>query len=233
MEALNERKNSLLSKIIEEYIATAKPVSSKMVVEKYDIDRSSATIRNDMQELEELGYIAQPHTSAGRIPTELGYRYYIAHFMNTQQVLQQKLRLALDQLAGAAKHHDPEQYLKTLAKGIAELSTETVLVSFSPSSFYYTGISNMFHKPEFNNVEVMYSLSELVDHFDEAMQHITQQVVAQQITICVGEDNPISTDCSALIAAHGKGAIVILGPMRMNYQANYQLLKYAQTLLIN
>ncbi len=233
MVALNERKSSLLSKIIEDYIATAKPVSSKVLVEKYGLDWSSATIRNEMQELEELGYIVQPHTSAGRIPTELGYRYYIAHFMNTQQMLQQRLRLALDQLAQTVDNTDPERFMKLLAKGIAELANEAVLVSVSPDHFYYTGISNMFQKPEFHDVEVMYSLSELVDHFDDAMPGLIRRVMPQQITILVGEDNPISSNCSAVSTGYGQGVIVILGPMRMNYQSNYQLLKYAQTLLTN
>lgn len=233
MEVLNSRKSSLLSKIIEEYIATAKPVSSKMLVEKYALDRSSATIRNDMQDLEELGFIAQPHTSAGRIPTEQGYRYYIANFLNRQQVLQDQFRDALDQLATVANNVEPERFVKILAKGIAELTTETVLVGFSPENFYYTGISNMFRKPEFNNVEVLYSLSELIDHLDETMAQVTRQIEPNQITISVGQDNPISPDCSSLIAASDRGVLVILGPMRMNYQANYQLLKYAQTLLTN
>ena len=78
---LDERKEKILAAIVTDFIATAEPVGSRTISKKYDIGFSSATIRNEMSDLEELGYIVQPHTSAGRIPTDVGYRYYVNQLM--------------------------------------------------------------------------------------------------------------------------------------------------------
>ncbi|PKM83054.1 MAG: HrcA family transcriptional regulator [Firmicutes bacterium HGW-Firmicutes-14] len=79
---LDERKQKVLQAIIKDYIATAEPVGSRTIAKKYDLGVSPATIRNEMADLEELGYIEQPHTSAGRIPSDRGYRYYVDCLMN-------------------------------------------------------------------------------------------------------------------------------------------------------
>ena len=77
---LDERKAAILRAIVEEYVETAQPVGSQTVARSRDLGVSSATVRNDMTVLEREGFIAQPHTSAGRIPTDLGYRYFVDHF---------------------------------------------------------------------------------------------------------------------------------------------------------
>ncbi|MBI4733903.1 MAG: heat-inducible transcription repressor HrcA [Rubrobacteridae bacterium] len=74
---LNARKKAILYVAVQEYILTAEPVSSQRLVEKYQLGVSSATVRHELAQLEELGYLRQPHTSAGRIPTDTGYRYYV------------------------------------------------------------------------------------------------------------------------------------------------------------
>ncbi len=83
---LNERKRKILQAIIDEYIGTAEPVGSRSISKKNDLGLSSATIRNEMADLEELGFLVQPHTSAGRIPSDLGYRFYVNSLMHRYQV---------------------------------------------------------------------------------------------------------------------------------------------------
>ncbi len=80
-ESLNDRQRELLRLVIQEFVVTAAPVSSEAIVAKYRLPYSSATVRNEMAELERQGYITQPHTSAGRIPSDLGYRYYVERLM--------------------------------------------------------------------------------------------------------------------------------------------------------
>src|SRR5919108_4497589 len=77
MSELGERQAAILRAVVREYIRTAEPVGSKHLVGTYNMNVSPATVRNDMALLEELGYLAQPHTSAGRIPTDRGYRYFV------------------------------------------------------------------------------------------------------------------------------------------------------------
>jgi len=87
---LTERKKRILRAIVETYIATAEPVGSKVVAEKAGLDVSSATIRNEMADLTELGYLEQPHTSAGRVPSAAGYRLYVNELMDRQQLTLQE-----------------------------------------------------------------------------------------------------------------------------------------------
>lgn len=78
---MNERKIKILEAIIHDYIKTGDPVGSRTISKRYDLGVSSATIRNEMSDLEELGFIMQPHTSSGRVPSDRGYRFYVDHFM--------------------------------------------------------------------------------------------------------------------------------------------------------
>ena len=92
--ALNEREREILSAVVNSYITTAEPVGSRTVVKRFGLDLSAATVRNVMADLEEHGYLQQVHTSSGRVPTDLGYRYYVDHLMQVQALtLQEKRRL--------------------------------------------------------------------------------------------------------------------------------------------
>lgn len=92
--ALNEREREILSAVVNSYITTAEPVGSRTVVKRFGLDLSAATVRNVMADLEEHGYLQQVHTSSGRVPTDLGYRYYVDHLMQVQSLtLQEKRRL--------------------------------------------------------------------------------------------------------------------------------------------
>ncbi|MBI2416293.1 MAG: DeoR family transcriptional regulator [Candidatus Kerfeldbacteria bacterium] len=237
MVELSQRKTALFSAILQEYVETAKPISSKALVEKYGFEVSPATVRNDMQELEELGLITHPHTSAGRIPTETGYRYYVEHYLERDRPLQSNVSHTFQAVWEVVETEQPERQIKTLAKAVAEVAQQAVLVSFNPYSFYYTGITNVFSQPEFSDPLVMQSFGVLIDHLDEVMTNL-QPTSSRDIDILIGTDNPISARCSILVTDYQisdgvVGAVVVLGPLRMNYQLNYQILKYIKDLLIN
>ena len=83
---MDNRKKKILQAIVEEYINTAEPVSSGSIVKKYGLDFSSATIRNEMADLEKVGYLEKPHTSSGRIPSAKGYRLYVNELLNDQNI---------------------------------------------------------------------------------------------------------------------------------------------------
>ena len=107
---LNDRKKEILQAIIEEYIQTADPVSSKAIVEKYQIDCSSATVRNEMAELEKKGYLDKPHTSAGRVPSAKGYRFYVDELIKEDSLsleeiiyIQSKLQTKVNQMKDLTK----------------------------------------------------------------------------------------------------------------------------------
>ena len=90
---LDERKVKILDAVIRNYLATGEPVGSRTISKYTDLNLSSATIRNEMADLEELGYIVQPHTSAGRIPSDKGYRFYVDHLMQERHLLMMERRV--------------------------------------------------------------------------------------------------------------------------------------------
>lgn len=112
---LDSRKQAILFAIIKNYLDTGEPVGSRTISKNEDINLSSATIRNEMSDLEELGYITQPHTSAGRVPTDKGYRFYVDRMMSEKEQELSNLKVMLDK-----KEEKLDLVLKKAAKLIAE-----------------------------------------------------------------------------------------------------------------
>ncbi len=130
MLELSERKQHILAVIVERYIATGEPVGSKVICTQMGNAVSSATIRNDMADLVELGLLAQPHTSAGRIPSQAGYRYYVDNLMADYELdadEQERIKIWLGSFSG-----EPDRLLEKAGSILAEL-TNCVAVSSSPS----------------------------------------------------------------------------------------------------
>jgi len=103
---LGKRKAYILATVVYEYIATAEPVGSQALTQKYNLGISSATVRNEMAELEASGYLVQPHTSAGRIPSDAGYRTYVDHLMQPEELTGDDRRRIHDELGDAARELD-------------------------------------------------------------------------------------------------------------------------------
>ena len=95
---LSERQLTILDAIIRNYLATGEPVGSRTISKYTDLNLSSATIRNEMSDLEEMGYIVQPHTSAGRIPSDKGYRLYVDHLIETNDKKEKELSDMMEQV---------------------------------------------------------------------------------------------------------------------------------------
>ena len=129
MPELTERQKTLLLLIIRDYIESAQPVGSKRLAEHYHINLSSATIRNEMGALTEMGYLRQPHTSAGRVPTEEGYRYFVSQMMNNAELpetIQQTIAHQFHQ-----SRADMNQWM-TLAASVLAYQSQGVSVVTAP-----------------------------------------------------------------------------------------------------
>lgn len=118
--SLDERKRKILEAIILDYISTAEPVGSRTISKKYDLSISPATVRNEMSDLEEMGYIEQPHTSAGRMPSDQGYRYYVDYIMQKSKLDEAIERLVISSFKG--KINKFEDAIKTSMELIAKIT---------------------------------------------------------------------------------------------------------------
>jgi heat-inducible transcriptional repressor len=127
MEDLTDRRQAVLGLVVRQYIATATPVGSKTIVEQYGLGISSATLRNEMAYLEAQGYLTHPHTSAGRVPTEKGYRYFVERLMGEAELPLTEQRTIRHQFHQARL--DLEQWMRLAAAVLARTAHSTSLVA--------------------------------------------------------------------------------------------------------
>ncbi len=211
---LDERKKNLLELVVENYVKNSEPVGSTFLVEAEDLGVSGATVRNDMQELEESGLISQPHTSAGRVPTEEGYRLYVENMMEAQEPSSNRK----EELKGFFSSNDIRQEsLKETAKMAAEDISAAVIVAFDQNNVYYTGLSKLFSQPEFQDYDYTLHVSQIFDHCEEQIPTI-EKILEGELDVLIGGENPLGGNCSLVASRIDKRVIfMILGPIRMNY----------------
>lgn len=224
----DKRKLQVLKAIIHEYLDTAEPVSSGTLVEKYGLGVSPATIRNDMADLEAKGLLEQPHTSAGRIPTDAGYRLYVDDLIRRDRrsfQTKQEFTKALAELQS-----DADTSVRDFAKAVADLTNEAVVVRFSSEEVHVAGMANLVRKPEFRESDLLVALTEMFDEIDELIQDVYPRV-RSGIKVYIGSENPFGESLSSILARYempgfGPGLVGILGPTRMDYDANIEMLRF-------
>lgn len=127
MEELTDRQKILLTLITHEHINSAIPIGSKMLVDRYNVGLSSATVRNEMAVLTDLGYLRQPHTSAGRVPTEKGYRFFVGRLVNEREIPLSTRRTITHQFY--QMRNDVEQWVKLAGSILADQSKAASLIT--------------------------------------------------------------------------------------------------------
>jgi heat-inducible transcriptional repressor len=213
---LTERKEAILKYIVEEYITGAEPIGSKFLSEKTPLDVSGATLRNEMRELEELGLLTHPHTSSGRIPTEQGYQYYVEHLMKSS-TLSKKEQTILEDARDERVELVPQ--IKSLAKMVAELCGNAVIVSFGRETIYYTGMSYFFSQPEFRDYSLTVRMSTIFDECEERIPLLYHVFEPGNTGVLIGKNNPFGAACGLVGTRLRKDVLLtLLGPIRMDYQ---------------
>lgn len=141
---MDDRKQKVLLAIVQDFIATAEPVGSRTIAKKYGLGVSPATIRNEMADLEEMGYIEQPHTSAGRIPSVRGYRYYVDYLMKKRELTREEEELIRSQLETKAR--DVGKVIQRTGNLLSQLTSYTSMVltqQMGPNTFKHVQLVPM------------------------------------------------------------------------------------------
>lgn len=221
---MDSRQEQLLNLVIEHYIQSAEPIGSRFLVEKAGLDWSEATVRNELRVLEEEGLLTHPHTSAGRIPTQRGYEFYLEKLDYKNTKITKKDSSVLIEAFSALQER--EQALKNLAKALVGVSEETVLIAFSPEKVYYTGLANLFQKPDFAEMRLVASITEVFDRCEESLPKFFGKVTDTP-KYYLGKEHPFGDMLSVLGARfhNGESLITLLGPQRMNYKKNWALMQ--------
>lgn len=232
-----ERKDLVLEIVVDQYIQTISPVSSALITEQFPIDLSSATVRNILAELEEDGYLTHPHTSAGRIPTQSGYRYYVDHLMHQIQLLEEeKVRIKAEYLHEMS---ELERLLEKTSEVVSEVTNYTSIISVDGwhDKIFCRGTSRVVQYPEAQDLaKIQYILNALEEK--GRILEIINRDLAQKVQIYIGQElacSPIN-DCSLVVASYkthqgASGRIAVLGPTRMNYSRVVSALDYFSELM--
>ena len=229
----NRRKKSLWA-VVREFVDTAEPVGSGTSVAKHDFGVSPATVRNDMAVLEEQGLLKQPHTSAGRIPTELGYRYFVNQFIGSKPK-QAEHRRQLVEVQQAVQTGLANNFL-SFVQSLAKLTKGTVFVSTNDGRFHLAGMENLFRHPEFRDEQLLFAVTRTLDRLDQVLAELESRMT-RDVDVLIGEENPFGRGTSVIVLRYktsemGEGIIGLLGPQRMDYQSNYSLMRCLREALI-
>lgn len=214
---MTDRQEALLQAIVEQYAEVASPVGSSLLARAFNV--SSATIRSEMAELEKLGFIDQPHTSAGRVPTDKGYRFYVNQVTEGGGAPEAGAARAL-----AARVHDgglPERTIRNTVDTLVELTHNLGLATIG-DQLYMSGLSNLFGQPEFMHPGQVQEVARLLDNLQPWLREAAPN---QPLSVYIGKENPIGSTagCSLIISRFrspfsDQSYIGVLGPTRQSYK---------------
>ena len=247
---ITERQEQILNTIVQEYIGSAQPISSQLLERKYDFEICPATIRIEMQKLADAGFIFQPHTSAGRVPTDKGYRFFVDKLLEkelSEHIKDFEIEKWFEkEIEGTVK------FIQSFTKHLASTSSALAL-SYLPKEkiSWKEGWERVLREPEFREAECIFNFAKLLKNFEENLGDFEvnypsvakggdegEAFIDSQIHIYIGKENPfkkakdfsiISSKC--YFPERKEGIISLLGPKRMAYDKNISLIKSLAELL--
>lgn len=238
MPDLSQRQIKILKCIAEEFIETAAPVGSESLERKYGLGISSATIRNEMAALTQLGYLKKSHLSAGRSPTSMGLKYYVRNLMSP------KALSAAEEIGAKEKvwdfRNEFDRLLRETTRELATRSRSMALATTDQGSIYSYGASNLLEEPEFYNIDVTKTVLSLLDNTNYWFELINKAASvndSQYIHLLIGEDlglehlEPCGFIYQHYEAGPHRGILGLVGPARLHYQHLVPLVDYFAQLI--
>ena len=224
---MTERQQLILSAIVEQYAEVASPVGSSLLARAFGV--SSATIRAEMAELERSGFISQPHTSAGRVPTDKGYRFYVNNLTDPEETrVERRAERALTaRVSGGGL---PERTIRNAVDTLVELTHNLGLATIG-NQLYMSGLSNLFGQPEFINGGQVQQVASLLDNLEPWLREAAPN---EPLSVYIGRENPIgrAAGCTLIVSKFhspysDNSYIGVLGPTRISYRDVMTLVRHA------
>lgn len=228
MNQLTDRQQQILGAIVEEYAEVASPVGSVTLAKLFNV--SSATIRNEMAVLEKLGFIEQPHTSAGRIPSDKGYRNYVNILQNektqNKAPINRNARAINTRIQGAG---ELDQAIRSAVRSLVEITNNVGLATIG-NSLYVRGFASLFAQPELMHNQTAREVALLLDNLEPWLREAAPN---KPLSVFIGRENPIGKSSqSTLIISRfrspfsDRSFVGVLGPTRQNYRSTMDLVAH-------
>jgi heat-inducible transcriptional repressor len=241
METLTARQADILRTIVETYADVSSPVGSVALSKIFNL--SPATVRSEMAELERLGFISQPHTSAGRIPTDKGYRLYVNGITDSESSACKTFELDIKpsrviRAIGASSDSagQPDRAIKNAVDNLVSLTHNLGLATIG-DQLYLSGLANLFSQPEFFAADSIKEVASLLDNLEPWLREAAPN---QPISVYIGAENPIggASGCSLIISKFSSpfsenSYIGVLGSTRQNYSQVINLVQNTGLMLQN
>jgi heat-inducible transcriptional repressor len=234
--SLTARQTQILKSLIDDYLETAIPVGSENLDKKYNLGVSPATIRSEMNVLTKNGYLKQPHTSSGRIPTPFAMKFYIDQLMEERQMSLTEEVKTKEEVWDSRKNLD--SLLEEATKALAERTKNLAVAATDEGKIWRAGFSNIFLSPEFSDIETCSNIFLIIEEVDKMTELFFHRAVSgSPIDVLFGEDLgwpgfvPVG-----VVATHfnvyGKNvALGVIGPVRLSYPTVIPILKYFRNLI--
>jgi heat-inducible transcriptional repressor len=240
MPDLTQRQIKILKCIVEEFIETASPVGSENLEKKYNLGVSSATIRNEMSSLTQLGFLKKSHLSAGRQPTSLGLKYYVRNLITP------KAMTIAEEVGVKEKvwdfRNEFDKLLKETTHELANRTRNLALSTTSQGALYCFGASNLLEEPEFYNIDVTKTILSLLDNSNYWFNIVSKSGTPtpdhpEIIHLLIGEDlgmehlEPCGFIYQHYHSGPHRGVVGVVGPARLDYCSVIPVVDYFAQLL--
>ena len=232
MHNLTQRQIEILKSIIEEYIESAEAVGSETIEKKHNLSASPATIRNEMVKLSEYGYIKKLHTSAGRVPTAQGLKFYVKELMKEKELS------TVEEVAIKEKTWDyrekMQRFLKEATKSLAARTNALAIATTNDGDIYCSGYANILEMPEFFDIDVTKTLLVALDEYD-CFDNIFSGVSGDSTDIHVLIEDELGSGLQGpygfifteyITSMKGGGRVGVLGPARLAYTSIIPTVRY-------
>ncbi|MBU0708509.1 hypothetical protein KJ596_02010 [Patescibacteria group bacterium] len=236
MSILSDRHSQLISAIVKEHIESSEPVGSKILVEKYSLGVSAATVRNELIRLTEQGFLGKPHFSAGRTPTSLAFRHFIKDLMEVEEISVVK-EVALKQKLWETRQN-PQQLVQQAVTSLAEETQNLALALINNSQLHHAGMANLLNHQEFYNIDLTRTVLRLLDETGLISSLFQQVSEGQEQGVLIGRDLGLESlsPCGLVFARiqpsrDRSGFLAVIGPARLDYPRIIPLVRYFRELV--
>jgi len=236
-DTLTVRQTQILKAIIDEHIQTADPVGSESLEKKYNLGISPATVRNEMSALTKMGYLRQPHTSAGRIPSPKAMKFYIDQLMEERQMsLADEVKVKEEV---KEKYSDIDHLLKKATCELSDITQSLAICALDKSDkVWHAGYSHIFENPEFSNFESTSHLFSFLEEIGLMQELFFRRMTGQSpVEVIFGEElgwpgfGPVGVVGSRFEIGGNSGAFGVVGTTRLKYSRIIPAVRYFRDLI--
>ncbi len=232
---LTQRQIDLLKVIVQEHIKSTEPVGSEALVHKYNLKISPATVRNEMADLIKKGFLEMVHTSSGRVPTTMGFRFYVDSILEESE-LPILLEVSMKQRLWPSRF-EFEKMLRQSALALSDVTKKLAVTTTYDGHMFHAGSVNVLEAPEFWEIDVAKAALYLLDNHQVLHSIFEKAHSDRDVKIIIGDEiglDNLKTCClifSPYVAGRRSGVVSVLGPARMEYSEVIPAVRYTKSLL--